>query len=285
MSKIEISCPAKVNLFLNIKSKNEELNLHDLTLYNQTINLYDEIIIYENKLNQKKEKTNKIEIKSKDNIPLDETNSTYKAAKIFFEYTGIEYYPLTIEIIKKIPTMSGLGGESTDAAGVLLGLDRLYNTNLSRDELLSLAFKVGSDTPYFIVGGYAKVTDYGKKIHELTNPYYNYFITITPNLGLSTKEMFQRIDELPFEEKEYINNILHNDFIKVMPEDLKKLREYLMQYKDLSHSLSGSGSTYFIASPTPAIPNEVITGIRENFPEYKLRKCKKAEGHRLFKMI
>ena len=90
--------------------------------------------------------------------------------------------------------MSGLGGESTDAAGVLIGLNIMYNTNLTKEELGQIGAKVGTDTPYFIHAGYKLVTNYGNKIEELENNIYKKYLLIVPNFGLSTKEMFKKID-------------------------------------------------------------------------------------------
>ena len=186
MKKITIECPAKLNLFLNVLENNKELALHDIVLINQTINLFDTITIEE-----KENSIDGIFIESEnDDIPKDINNSCYKACKLFFEFTNLKLNNIHISIKKRIPIMSGLGGESTDAAGVLLGLNIMYNTNLTKEELGQIGAKVGTDTPYFIHAGYKLVTDYGNKIEELENNIYKKYLLIVPNFGLSTKEMY-----------------------------------------------------------------------------------------------
>lgn len=267
MKKIEINCPAKVNLFLNILNNNKDIGLHDLVLINQTVSLFDEITIYELTKGDMG-----IKIISKDNIPLDSTNSAYKACQLFFDYTGIHPNTFIISINKNIPNEAGLGGESTDAAGVLIGLNDYYHTNLSKKELMTLGFKVGSDVPYFIHSGYALVTNYGLNVKRLNNNPYKYYLLIKPNFGLKTSEMFQDIDKYPFVEQISRYNNFHNDFEKIMPDELKSLKEYLNQFKEYIHSLSGSGSTYFVASKKP-ISSTISNNLRKDFPNYKLYKC------------
>ena len=135
-----------------------------------------------------------IEIVSKDNIPLDETNSIYKAAKLFKETYNISD-GFIFKVKKRIPIAAGLGGESTDAAGTLLILNEYYKLNKTKEELSKLGIKIGSDIPFFIHSGYKEVTSIGDIINKpsINNP-FNWYIIIKPNFGLSTKEMYNKID-------------------------------------------------------------------------------------------
>lgn len=276
MKMIDVYCPAKVNLFLNVTRYDEQTQLHDIVSYNQTINMYDKVSIFD-----KFSKESSIKIVSKDNIPKDENNSAYRAAKVFFDYTLIPHKEFTITINKGIPVGSGLGGESTDAAGVLLALNRYYNANLTRGEMLKLAYMVGSDVPYFIVGNFAKVTNYGKNVTSLVNNKYNFFLIIEPDFSLNTEEMYRKLDEYGLTRQEYNPCVLHNDFVHVMPEELKKLREYLMQFKSLNHSLTGTGSSYFLANDVLCFDNHnMVHDIKKEFPKFKIYTHKKIEGHR-----
>lgn len=275
MKSIEVYCPAKVNLFLNVTKYDEETKLHDIVSYNQTINMFDKITITD-----KLSRESNIKIVSKDNIPKDENNSAYKAAKVFFDYTLIPHKEFTITIEKGIPLGSGLGGESTDAAGVILALNRYYNANLTRGEMIKLAFMVGSDTPYFIVGNFARVTNYGKDVTSLENDKFNFFLIVEPDFSLSTEEMYKKLDNHGLVLQEYNPDVLHNDFVNVMPDELKKLREYLMQFKSLHHSLTGSGSCYFLANDILSFNHDnMVHNIREEFPKFKVYTHKKIEGH------
>ena len=275
MKKITIECPAKLNLFLNVLENNKELGLHDIVLINQTINLFDTITIEE-----KENSIDGIFIESEnEDIPKDINNSCYKACKLFFEFTNLKLNNIHISIKKRIPIMSGLGGESTDAAGVLLGLNIMYNTNLTKEELGQIGAKVGTDTPYFIHAGYKLVIDYGNKIEELENNIYKKYLLIVPNFGLSTKEMFKKIDSIKT-TRVPINNLLHNDFNYVIPKELQKLRNFLNNY-NVNHTLSGSGSCYFIAFKNNDDIKSIYSILNNEFPSYKYFEVENVEGSKI----
>ena len=275
MKKITIECPAKLNLFLNVLENNKELGLHDIVLINQTISLFDTITIEE-----KENSIDGIFIESEnEDIPKDINNSCYKACKLFFEFTNLKLNNIHISIKKRIPIMSGLGGESTDAAGVLLGLNIMYNTNLTKEELGQIGAKVGTDTPYFIHAGYKLVTDYGNKIEELENNIYKKYLLIVPNFGLSTKEMFKKIDSIKT-TRVPIDNLLHNDFNYVIPKELQKLRSFLNNY-DVNHTLSGSGSCYFIAFKNNDDIKNIYSILNNEFPSYKYFEVENVEGSKI----
>lgn len=276
IKEIHVSCPAKVNLFLKVGNFNEEKKLHNINLINQTINLYDKIII-------KKDHHTKdgINIITNSDIPKDHTNSVYQACQKFYEYINEPIGGINISIDKNIPNMAGLGGESTDAAGVLLGLNK-WHKKLSKDELIFLASQIGSDVPYFITSGYAEVEGCGEKVTSLNreNP-YKYYLIIKPNFSMNTKEMFHKLDGIKLSKTIYQPEIFHNDFMNVMPDELKKLREFLLtNYKNLQHCLSGSGSAYYIASKT-FILNHIKKDILNNFPDYKLYSQESCNRHKI----
>ena len=105
LKQVKIECPAKLNLFLNINGYDQNKQMHTVKMINQSINLYDIVYIQENLL-----KKYGIIIKINNDILNDDTNNCYKAAKLFFDYTGITTNSLEIKIDKKIPNMAGLGG-------------------------------------------------------------------------------------------------------------------------------------------------------------------------------
>ncbi len=257
---MKILCPAKINLFLNVLGiKN---NMHELLLINQTIDLYDEIeLIINNNKN--------IKIESDDNIPLDENNSIYKAAKLLKDEYKIKE-GLTFKVKKRIPTEAGLGGESTDAAGTILLLNEYYNLNLDKEKMSKLGIKIGSDVPFFINAGYKKVKSIGDviEIPETNNP-FNSYIIIKPYFGLSTKEMFNKIDKTEF-KKISTDKLPYNDFMKVVPEKIVNIKEYLDKNKIKNHTLSGSGSSYFIALQKE--DNDLYLKLKKHFNEYQVFK-------------
>ena len=263
---MKVKCPAKINLFLNVLGIKD--SMHELLLLNQNVSLYDEIEL-------KTTNDNSITIESKDNIPLDETNSIYKAAKLFKDAYNIKD-GFIFKVKKKIPIESGLGGESTDAAGTILLLNEYYKLNKSKEELADLGFKIGSDVPFFIHSGFKEVTSTGEVIRKpkISNP-YKWYIIIKPDFGLCTKEMYHKIDSYPF-IKEDINKMPYNDFMKVVPDDINKIKEYIDSINIKNHSLSGSGSAYYIALDKRNIV--LYKKIKEHFKNYQVMIVNNCNG-------
>ncbi len=226
-----MKCPAKINMYLNIVEKDDKF--HKMHMINQAVSIFDILTI-------KKIDKGIILKSNSESLPLDETNSVYKACDEFLNYTkidtGVEVY-----IEKHIPMESGLGGESTDAAGVLVGLNTLLDTNLDEEELLSLGLKVGCDVPFCIKSSTQEVEGYGEVLKEYECNYSN-FLVVTPPFGLSTKEMFSKYDSLDDYSTIPIT-IGHNDFHKVITKDIKELIELVSNTDSKYSFLTGSGSS------------------------------------------
>ncbi len=231
MNSIKVRCPAKINLFLNIIGKDK--NYHKMHMINQAISLYDYLTI---------KKIDKGIILKSDNdlIPLDDKNSVYKAIELFLDYTKLDV-GVEVVIDKNIPMEAGLGGESADAAGVLIGLNKLFNTNLDLDILLNLGFKVGCDVPFCIKSGTKEVLGYGEILRDYEVDYSN-FLVVKPPVRLSTKEMFIKYDSINKYEDIPIS-IGHNDFEKVIDNDLVNLIDLVKNTGAVYSFLSGSGSS------------------------------------------
>ena len=138
-----LKSPAKINLFLNIIGKRKD-GYHDIQPFFQLINLFDEIHISEISSSGVVFKSNNEDIDPNDNLCISAANLLYK--KIGRNSTkGIE-----IDLQKNIPIGAGLGGGSSNAASVLQGLNKLWECNLSKKELISIGKEFGADVPAFI---------------------------------------------------------------------------------------------------------------------------------------
>lgn len=119
----------------------------------------------------------------------DETNLAYRAAVALKNETGCPF-GVQIHVQKQIPVGAGMGGGSTDAAAVLFGLNRMWNTGLSSSDLERIGLSLGADVPFFIRGGLTRTRGIGEAI-ESHNCLYNYWlIIIQPCSGLSTAQVF-----------------------------------------------------------------------------------------------
>lgn len=255
MKSLNLKSHAKINLTLLIKNKNKN-NRHNLKSIMQTVSLKDKIKLKKNK---------KIICKTNaKNIPTNEENLAVKAAKIFFNHLNLKAGVL-IKIKKKIPTKAGLAGASSNAAATLLGLNKLYKTNLCKTKLLSLAKKVGSDVSFLICGGTSLVKGTGELIFPLKPLKNCYFLIVKPNFSISTKKAYEKFDEIKknnnnkFLTEKILNSInnnkeikktakfFFNDFEQIFKKDSKifKIKKQMIEKGAISSILTGSGSCVF----------------------------------------
>ena len=252
MEKINILSPAKINLSLDIISKRED-NFHNIRSYVQIIDFFDEI---------------SIEIDNNDsNISLDcsekkistNENLAYIAANKFLEAFNIDS-GLKIKIKKKIPLGSGMGGGSSNAAAVLIGLSKIFKIE-DFQKILNLGEELGSDIPLFLYSRSACISQKGQVVNLVKNPpKLNYFI-VMPRLEISSKKSYRnwKVNE------EYINNFhkrskykkiyfddntieIKNDFYPLIIKNYSEFYEiiHFLNSSELeSFSITGSGSAIF----------------------------------------
>jgi 4-diphosphocytidyl-2-C-methyl-D-erythritol kinase len=187
---VEVSCYAKLNLFLDVIKKRAD-GYHEIKTLFERIDLHDTL-----KLSSLPGK--KIEIVSDHpGIPKDSSNLAYKSAQLLQESLKADK-GVRIKIIKRIPVGAGMGGGSSDAAGVLLGLNYLWGLGLTRNKLVALAKKIGSDVPFFIYDApFALGSGRGEKIspvHPLQAVRLWHVLAVLP-LHVSTPLIYKKWDE------------------------------------------------------------------------------------------
>ncbi len=257
---------AKINLTLDITGILEN-GYHSLCMIMHSINLYDTIRITESN-------SKTIELQTNYSfIPTNEKNHAFRAAQLFFEYTGIQNKGIIIDIQKRIPVSAGLAGGSSNAATVLNMLNEYYKTKLSKQQLCEIGCKIGADVPYCIHGG----TMLAEGIGELLTPIFSMpalpIVLVKPNFGISTPESFRRWDSLETpvhpdtkkmlnalenKSKEEIGRCLCNtleaatfDLIEQTRENpIPKIKETMMECGAYGALMSGSGPTVFGLFPT-----------------------------------
>ncbi|MBD5401228.1 4-(cytidine 5'-diphospho)-2-C-methyl-D-erythritol kinase [bacterium] len=236
MPSIKIQCPAKINLTLKVINKRED-GFHNIESIMQAINLFDFLTI-------NIEDSNITEILLDGNsadIPYNETNLVYKAAKLFLEETNISNKKITVFIDKNIPVSAGLAGGSTNAAGMLYGLNKLFNNILSESELHQLCAKLGSDLNFCLKGGCMMTKGRGEILepHEYIERNINLIKPIS--LGISAKEAYTKFSEKVTDPKNRENYV--NDLEWAVIDDYSELKHIKNKYP--SAIMTGSGSTYY----------------------------------------
>ncbi|MHA6252910.1 4-(cytidine 5'-diphospho)-2-C-methyl-D-erythritol kinase [Oceanobacillus sp. CAU 1775] len=196
--------PAKINLSLDVLKKREVDEYHDVEMIMTTIDLADRI-----ELTSLEEDEIQVSLESR-YVPNDERNLAYRAARIFKEKFQIDK-GVHIKIEKNIPVSAGLGGGTTDAAAVLRGLNRLWEMNLTLEELTPLAGKCGSDTPFSLYGRTAIAKGFGDIIEELPSPPPCWVVLAKPDIGVSTRTIFAQVnvDELNHPNNAALIEALH----------------------------------------------------------------------------
>jgi len=254
MPKMKVKCPAKINLTLEILNKRED-GFHDIQSIMQTINLFD-ILTIEIK------ESEQFEIKlsgTSEEIPYDEKNLVYKAAKLFMNSLDLaQTYLISIHIEKNIPIAAGLAGGSTDAAGTLWGLNKLFDNVLSNEELHELCAQLGSDLNFCLEGGCQLTTSRGEILEPLAFKEFNLSLIKPKNLGISAKEAYTKFSKLKtkpnlnmtsklveaLKTKDInLEEFLHNDLEFAIIDDYKELQKMKNAYP--GSIMSGSGSTFF----------------------------------------
>lgn len=244
--------PAKVNLYLNIVGVRKD-GYHEIRTIFQSLRLCDEIYF------EPQAKGIKIECDNIE-IPQDDSNLAYLSAKEFFKYSKINK-GVKIKIKKNIPIKAGLGGGSSDAAVTLFVLNKIFKVNIPLYELIKIGANIGSDVPFFLIGGTALGTGRGEEVFPLKDIKRFYLLLGLPEMGVSTKDAYKKIDKVLTEKNtslkivEIVRKILAGEFGK---EDMfnrfeevikeKKILEYkkkLYQSKTEKILLCGSGSALF----------------------------------------
>lgn len=189
MRAVVLKTYAKLNLYLNIVGKRED-GYHDIDTLMLPISLYDTL-----KVSRSDEIT--IITDGKD-IPNDDKNIAYVASQAFFKHTGIAG-GARILISKHIPTQAGLGGGSTNAAGVLYALNKLYKAELSKQELAAIGKTVGADVPFFTDHGMKRAQGIGEILSKKAYNMKAYFVVVKCFGGVSTAHAYKLLSS--FETK------------------------------------------------------------------------------------
>lgn len=256
MNSIDLKSRAKVNLSIDVLGKRED-GYHLVEMIMQTIDLYDKLKITEIEENSILIKSNSLD------IPLNEDNIMYKAVNLLKNQFNIEK-GIEISIEKNIPVAAGMAGGSSNAAAVLVGLNKLWNLGLSESELKDIGLKLGADVPFCITGGSALAEGIGE---ELTNikglPEDLNILVCKPNIFVSTKEVYQSlnmdkvkrrpqnkelIDALQKEDVKFISENMVNVLEEVTSlkySEIGQIEDIMIKNKALGSMMSGSGPTVF----------------------------------------
>lgn len=248
---------AKINLSLDVLGKRED-GYHDLKMVMQSVSLCDDVTLTLGEAESLTLSTNL------GFLPVDDKNIAVVAARAFARHTGVDISRLGIHINKRIPVCAGTAGGSSDGAAVLRGLNHLFETGLSREELARIGEEVGSDVPYCVLGCTALAEGRGEVLTPLEPLESCYIVLCKPGFPVSTPELFRAIDSVKIRcrpdnqglmealvqhDLRGVAQRMFNVFEQAMPSKkqgaIEEIKNVLIQRGALGACMSGSGPTVF----------------------------------------
>lgn len=251
MNSIDLLSPAKVNLSLHVVAKRPD-GYHELSMIMSRVSLYDEI-----KLTLKE---NGVSLNCDDpSVPSGEGNIAWRAAAALIREKTLDR-GVHIDIRKRIPMGGGLGGGSSNAATVLMGLNRLTGETAGTEELMNIGLDLGADVPFFIFQKPALAEGIGEKLKAVTGLPRLWLVLINPGIHVPTGEIFGRLNLGLTKMGKKLNitrfhrnlsmvrsnmtNDLENVTFEIYPE-VREAKSLLVKYGAMAALMSGSGSTVF----------------------------------------
>lgn len=273
--------PAKINLGLDVVGKRTD-GFHELSMIMVSVDLNDYVVL-------KELATDEIVMTSDSHrMPLDDKNDVYKAALLLKEQYHITR-GVEIELQKTIPICAGLGGGSSDAAATIRGLNRLWNLQMSRQEMIDLGFRIGSDVPYCLEGGCALVQGKGDIVEPLATSLSSWVVLVKPDFGISTRTIFPEINPKTINRVDITGlkaALLAQDYPEILSkmgnslEDITIARKpFIQKIKDKMLKcgadmalMTGSGPTVYALCPTEKRADRVVNSMKGFCKEvYKVR--------------
>ena len=255
MENITLKALAKVNLGLDVVRRRED-GYHEVRMIMQTIHLYD-------KLDIKKTTESGIAITSNlSYVPTNENNLVYKAGKLLMDEFGIKE-GVRIVLDKHIPVAAGLAGGSSNAAAVLVGMNRLFSLGLSQEELMERGVRLGADVPYCVMRGTVLAEGIGEILSPLPPLPKCCVLIAKPGISVSTKTVYEKLDAQEISAHPDIDGILEGledqDIQKVAASMgnvletvtigdypiIEQIKTVMKESGALNAMMSGSGPTVF----------------------------------------
>ncbi len=251
-SEITLAAPAKINLWLHVLGRRPD-GYHDLDMLMQRIDLCDRV---------------RLQLVTKPGVRVDcpglvlpegVDNLAAKAARQMLAFAGKDGLGCHIHIAKSIPAAAGLGGGSSDAASVMLGLNRLLDLNLPPEELIALGVHLGADVPFFLLDApAAHAQGVGERLVPVADLPELYYLLVNPGIPVSTATVFgnlgltapgagAKLREFP-RTPEGLVRLLHNDLQPVTSRLVPQVADVVGRLRATGAEgvlMSGSGATVF----------------------------------------
>mgnify|MGYP004468671503 FL=1 len=255
MRELKLKARAKINLGLDVVRKRED-GYHEVRMIMQMINLYDKITL------RKKTEPGITVTANLSYLPVNEDNLVYRAAKLLMDEFQVDG-GLEIELQKYIPVAAGMAGGSTDAAAVMVGVNRIFQLGLNKKQLMERGVKIGADVPFCIMRGTALAEGIGEELTPLPAMPHCSLVIAKPKIHVSTKFVYGNLKVRELTEHPDIDgqvqalrendleqlvarmgNVLETVTIPAYPV-IDEIKHTMMKYGAMGAMMSGSGPTVF----------------------------------------
>jgi len=268
--KEKIFTAGKINLYLNVKKGLRKDSFHEIKSIMQSISLFDELDFEAIPRDKHRQKNipgfeNGISITSNEiELPLGAKNIVHKAALLMLERDGLkDDFDIKINIHKSIPLSAGLAGGSSNAAATLVALDRMFDINISRKELLDIAGQIGSDVPFCLYGGTIFTEGKGELLTRLPDIPFYWVIIASDGKKFLSREVYEKFDLVGKEKKSnhlelinYLKEKKYDSFFLKIANDLesavigeddsiRNLKKIALSSGAFAVQMTGSGPTIF----------------------------------------
>ena len=253
MRELKLKARAKINLGLDVVRKRED-GYHEVRMIMQMINLYDKITL------RKKTEPGITVTANLSYLPVNEDNLVYRAAKLLMDEFQVDG-GLEIELQKYIPVAAGMAGGSTDAAAVMVGVNRIFQLGLNKKQLMERGVKIGADVPFCIMRGTALAEGIGEELTPLPAMPHCSLVIAKPKIHVSTKFVYGNLKVRELTEHPDIDgqvqalrendleqlvarmgNVLETVTIPAYPV-IDEIKHTMMKYGAMGAMMSGSGPT------------------------------------------
>lgn len=275
--KVVLKASAKINLLLDILGRRGD-GYHLVHMIMQSIDLQDTVTVADT--------GNPGEIKiicsGNDDVPENETNIAYKAAKCFFEQSGIENTGVSIKIKKRIPVAAGLAGGSADGAAVIIGLNKLFDCGFDDERLADIGELVGADVPFCMQGGTMLAEGIGTILSPLPDMPACSIVICKPDVDVSTAEAYKNFDSLTscdhpdFEDMSdaicmHNLNDIGKNAANVFEQSIKlaeitAIKQTMNEFGAIGACMSGSGPTVFGLFENRGDADRCCSELRDHYP-------------------
>ena len=273
---MQLKAFAKINWSLDILGRRED-GYHLMDMVMQLIELHDDISL-------EPADALTLQVDGRVRVPNSDDNLVLRAAQALRAHAGIEK-GASITLHKRIPVGAGLGGGSADAACVLHGLNKLWHLNYSLETLCEIGVKLGADIPFCLAGGLMRAEGIGEILTPLPCKRSFPLLVIQPCRGLSTREVFTDLHEMPENEWEHpdtesmiralgegnlrllaasLGNTLQPVSEKKRPE-LRACIRALKEHGARAAKMTGSGSAVYGVFPTMAAARTAYESLRKKY--------------------